>query len=90
MLKAGFARVDMTPPLGTPLAGYYSQRLAQDVLDPLSLNAIAFSDGESTAVLITADMLLNQKRSLKSSRNSPALSNRSRPRWPSWAVWTWS
>ena len=56
-MKAGFARLDMTPPLGTPLAGYYSQRLAQDVLDPLSLNAIALSDGESTAVLITADML---------------------------------
>ena len=57
MMKAGFARLDMTPPLGTPLAGYYSQRLAKDVLDPLSLNAIALSDGESTAVLITADML---------------------------------
>ena len=56
-MKAGFARLDMTPPLGTPLAGYYSQRLAEDVLDPLSLNAIALSDGETTAVLITADML---------------------------------
>ena len=56
-MKAGFARLDMTPPLGTPLAGYYSQRLATDVLDPLSLNALALSDGGSTAVLITADML---------------------------------
>ena len=56
-MKAGFARLDMTPPLGTPLAGYYSQRLAEDVLDPLSLNAIALCDGETTAVLITADML---------------------------------
>ena len=56
-MKAGFGRLDMTPPLGTPLAGYYEQRLANDVLDPLSLNAIALSDGESTAVLITVDML---------------------------------
>ena len=56
-MKAGFARLDMTPPLGTPLAGYYSQRLATDVLDPLSLNALVLSDGGSTAVLIAADML---------------------------------
>ena len=56
-MKAGFARVDMTPPLGTPLAGYYSQRLAEGVLDPLFLNALALSDGENTVVMITADML---------------------------------
>jgi len=49
--------LDITPPLGTPLAGYYEQRLADGVRDPLSLNALALSDGESTAVMITADML---------------------------------
>ena len=57
MLKAGFARLDMTPPLGTPLAGYYSARFAKRVLDPLQLNALALSDGEKTAVMITADVL---------------------------------
>ena len=57
MLKAGFARLDMTPPLGTPLAGYYKQRLAEGVYDPLSLNALALSDGERTAVIITVDAL---------------------------------
>jgi hypothetical protein len=57
MLQAGFARLDMTPPLGTPLAGYYSQRLAQGVLDPLSINALALSDGEHTAVMLTVDVL---------------------------------
>lgn len=56
-MKAGFGRLDMTPPLGTPLAGYYEQRLATGVRDSLSLNAIALSDGEHTAVVITADML---------------------------------
>ncbi len=56
-MKAGFGRLDMTPPLGTPLAGYYEQRLANGVLDPLSLNALALSDGVNTAVMITADML---------------------------------
>ena len=58
MLKAGFARVDMTPPLGTPLAGYYEARYADGLLDPLYLNALALSDGEGTIVVITADVLM--------------------------------
>ena len=58
MLKAGFARVDMTPPLGTPLAGYYEARYADGVLDPLELNALAMSDGEETILVITADTLI--------------------------------
>ena len=58
MLKAGFARVDMTPPLGTPLAGYYEARYADGVRDPLYLNALALNDGEKTIVIITADVLM--------------------------------
>ena len=58
MLKAGFARVDMTPPFGTPLAGYYEMRNADGVLDPVYLNALALNDEEKTLVIITADVLL--------------------------------
>ena len=57
MFQAGFARVDVTPPLGSPLAGYFTDRWAEGVLDPLELNAVAFSDGENRAVLIAADFL---------------------------------
>ena len=57
MLKAGFSRVDMTPPLGSHLAGYYQDRIAKGIRDPLYLNAIAISDGEETAVWVTADVL---------------------------------
>ena len=57
MLQAGFARLDITLPLGTGLAGYFAPRYATDVRDPMSLNAIALSDGEQTALLITADAL---------------------------------
>ncbi len=57
MLQAGFARMDITLPLGTGMAGYFAPRPAKGVLDPLSLNAIAFSDGESRAVIITVDAL---------------------------------
>ena len=57
MFKAGFARVDVTPPLDAPLAGYFFERRAKGILDPIYLNAIAFSDEKETAVIITADML---------------------------------
>ena len=55
--KAGFARVDITPPLGTPIVGYFEERRAKGVLDNLEANALAISDGERTAVLIAADLL---------------------------------
>ncbi|MBO7250952.1 MAG: hypothetical protein J6V42_06735 [Clostridia bacterium] len=57
MLKVGFSRVDMTPPLGSHLAGYYQDRIAKGIRDPLYLNSIAFSDGEETIVWVTADVL---------------------------------
>ena len=57
MLKAGFSRVDMTPPLGSPMAGYFEYREAEGILDPLELNAIAVSDGENTILVVTADIL---------------------------------
>lgn len=57
MLKAGFARLDITPPFGTPIAGYFYPRCTKGVLDPLELNAIAVSDGESTAIVIAADII---------------------------------
>lgn len=55
MIKAGFARLDITPPLGTPLAGYQRPRSAKCVLDPLSVNAIVLSDGDSTVIMIASD-----------------------------------
>ncbi len=57
MLKAGFSRVDITMPLGTPLHGYYRERFADGVLDPLELNCVALSDGEKTIVIISADLI---------------------------------
>lgn len=55
--RAGFAHVDITPPLGTPIVGYFEERRAKGVLDSLEAIAVAFSDGERAAVLIAADLL---------------------------------
>ena len=57
MLKAGFARLDVTPPLGSELAGYFSVRLAEGILDPIYLNAVAIGNGEDTIIIITSDFL---------------------------------
>ena len=57
MLKAGFARVDVTPSFGTNLAGYFEARLAEGILDPIQLNAIAMGNDEETVLIITSDFL---------------------------------
>ena len=54
-LKVGFARVDITPPLGTYMPGYYQERHAKEILDPLQINMVAFSDGKTTALVAQYD-----------------------------------
>lgn len=61
MLQAGFARLDVTPPLGVFMQGYYSERRATGIRDPLYANAVAFGDGERTAVAVSLDIIgINQ------------------------------
>jgi len=57
VFKVGFARVDITPRLGVPMAGYTFLRKASSIRDSLELNALAVSDGQKTAVLLSADLL---------------------------------
>ncbi|MBR2616058.1 MAG: hypothetical protein IKC69_05215 [Clostridia bacterium] len=62
MFQAGFARVEVTPPFGTALTGYFSLRVSDGVLDPIQLNALAISEGEETILIITGDfMYMNEK-----------------------------
>lgn len=63
MLKTGFDRVVITPPLGVPVQGYYVDRRAERILDDLEMNTAAFSDGENTALLFVLDLcLMAQKK----------------------------
>ena len=57
MIQAGFARVDVTPALGTNLAGYFEARLASGILDPIQLNAIAVGNETEKVVIIISDFL---------------------------------
>lgn len=54
---AGFARLDVTPPLGVYIGGGWNARYGEGVLDPLYVNAVAFGDGEKSAVLLVLDNL---------------------------------
>ena len=56
-LRAGFARLDITPPLGIPIAGYYELRPADGILDPLYASAVVFDDGVKRGALLNVDMI---------------------------------
>ena len=54
-LKAGFARANITPPMGIPMRGYFQKRYAEAVLDELEINAIALECNGVTVLHISMD-----------------------------------
>ena len=58
-MRAGFGKVEITPPLGVELAGYgyYLHRTADRVLDPLFVRAAAFEGAGERYVLVSCDCL---------------------------------
>ena len=56
-LKAGFARIDITPPLGTFMQGHTAARYAQGVIDPLFATAVCFDNGQKRIVVISVDLI---------------------------------
>lgn len=55
-MKTGFSKKCITPPLGSPIVGYYKQRRTKGVIDDLYVRAIAFDDGEKKAVCLDFDL----------------------------------
>ena len=64
-LQAGFARFEITPPMGVYMNGYFYERRAEGVLDPIYVNAVAFKDGETSAVVMTLDLCLGATDTLQ-------------------------
>ncbi len=56
-LRVGVAEVDITPPLGFPMAGYYHERLAEGTINPLKAKAIVFRTEETAAALVVCDLI---------------------------------
>ncbi len=58
-LMAGAAKVDITPPIGTPLGGYGVRRDKPSIgiYDRLYARALALSDGEDIVIIVGTDLL---------------------------------
>jgi hypothetical protein len=56
-LTAGAAQVDITPPVGIPMAGYYSARGAEGTHDPLMAKAIVFEKDGIRVALVGLDLI---------------------------------
>ncbi len=55
-IRVGVAEVDTTPPLGFPVAGYYHERLAKGIIDPLKAKAIVFLGEKERAAIVVCDL----------------------------------
>ena len=56
-LRVGRAQVDITPPKGMPMAGYYHVRLNEGVHDPLFAKAIVMQVGGVKAAMVSCDLV---------------------------------
>lgn len=56
-LKAGFGIIDITPELGTQIAGYLSPRYARDIHDPLNARSVVFESDEERIAIVGCDLI---------------------------------
>lgn len=55
-LFAGFAREDITPPIGTALYGYKPENYSTEVHDPLAVSAVCFEQDGTKVLLVDFDL----------------------------------
>ena len=67
-LRAGAAVVEITPELGTPIAGYYSERGADGVHDPLNAKVIVLESGGTKAALVSLDLISTLRETVEEAR----------------------
>jgi len=56
-LRAGAACLDITPPVGTCLAGYFHDRRASGIHDPLHAKALVVEDGSQVVAVVACDLI---------------------------------
>jgi neutral ceramidase len=56
-LRMGAAEVDITPPVGHRMAGYFDERAATGVHDPLLAKALVFEQGREKFVFVFCDLI---------------------------------
>ncbi len=60
-LRVGFSKVDITPPLPTAMAGYYSERISTETHDPLWCRTTLLELGDVRVALVTLDLISNTR-----------------------------
>jgi hypothetical protein len=68
--RAGAAAVAITPPVGIPMAGYYSERGALGVHDDLYAKAIVMEQGGETAALVALDLIASPRDLVDDARSA--------------------
>jgi hypothetical protein len=56
-LRVGTAAVKITPPVGIPLAGYYSARGSEGALEDLYAKVAVLDDGQTKVALVVCDLI---------------------------------
>jgi neutral ceramidase len=56
-LRVGAAEVDITPPVGYRMAGYFNERFSTGVHDPLKAKAIVLQQGSQQMALVSCDLV---------------------------------
>ena len=58
-MRAGFGMAEITPPVGTELAGfgYYLERRMEGIRDPLHIRAAALEEGNVRVLVISCELL---------------------------------
>ena len=56
-LRFGSASVKITPPQGTHMAGYFTQRKSEGVYDDLFANILFLEKGEEKIIFISCDLV---------------------------------
>jgi neutral ceramidase len=55
--QAGMAEIDITPPIGYRMAGYFDERLSTGTHDPLKAKAIVLQQGRREIALVFCDLI---------------------------------
>ncbi|MDB6028720.1 MAG: hypothetical protein JWM68_4943 [Verrucomicrobiales bacterium] len=55
--RAGVAEIDITPPIGYRVAGYFYERISTGVHDPLKAKVVVLENGTNKAALVFCDLV---------------------------------
>src|SRR5438876_3643446 len=67
-LRVGAAAVVISPTVGTPMAGYYSERAAEGVHDDLYAKALVLEKDGARAALVSLDLISTARQVVTEAR----------------------